>query len=96
MEKDLGVLLDTTNDEIFEEQAKNWPGVDVFRKCAWECICGEPDCFRTCIQSYSKDFPDRKSFAQYLEEIVGIQSRLQLMAFTSAFGDRMKRQKALH
>lgn len=96
MEKDIAVLLGTTNDDIFEMQAKNWPGIEVFRQCAWKCVCDEPDCFRVCVQSYGKDFPAPQTFAQYLEEIIGIETRSELENYTEAFAKRVKNKKSLH
>lgn len=94
MEKDIFVLLETTNPEIFEEQAQLWPGLEVFRKHAWKCVCGEPNCFMTCCQHYADEFSDPAEFATYLEQIVcrDISSYKELEEFTVNFEQR----KQLH
>lgn len=84
MEKDIHVLLETTNDEIFEEQAKHWPGVEIFRQYAWKCVCDDPDCFRFCLQKFASQFPSVDVFVEYLGSILDIDSREGLDEYTSS------------
>lgn len=74
MEKDIHVLVETTNPEIFEEQAKHWPGIEVFRTHAWKCKCGGPNCFMRCTQHFAALFKNLDLFTQYLLDIEGIDS----------------------
>lgn len=96
MEKDINVLLGTTNDEIFEEQVKHWPGVEVFREHGWNCVCEEEGCFRKCVQFYANEFPSKELFGEYIEAIVGVDSRKSLQDFTLFFVEHTKKKKALH
>lgn len=90
MEKDIGILVETTNKEIFEEQAVFWPGIEVFRAHAWDCQCHEPDCFRKCVQRFAKQFPTAEEFIDYLEKITEFTTADELKTFTVA---EWKRQK---
>lgn len=94
--KDINRLLDASDKKTFEAEATNWPGVETFRKCAWKCQCHRPDCFRNCMQSYAAEFPHREVFAQYLEEIVGIETDEDLQDYTDSFGERIQNRKKLH
>jgi hypothetical protein len=78
MEKDINVLLGTTNDDIFEEQAMNWPGVEVWRNLVWKCTCGDPDCFRVCMQNTGNRFGVER-FATLLDSIIGVEDLKSLM-----------------
>lgn len=93
MKKDIAVLLGTTNEEIFEEQAKNWPGIETFRSHGWKCVCDEPDCFRFCVQSYGSKFPSSQLFEQFLEEIAGIKTREELERYIDDFAERAEKGK---
>jgi hypothetical protein len=97
MEKDINVLLETTNEEIFEEQASLWPGMEIFRQFAWKCVCGDPDCFMFCCQGYGRTFPSPEVFQDYLERAgsAGIESSADLVEFTKKFAKKLDKE-AVH
>ena len=66
MERDINILLDTTNREIFDEQAAMWPGIAQFKKHAWHYVCTDPNCFMHCVQQLSRLFPSRSIFVEYI------------------------------
>ena len=71
MIKDIYLLLETTNNDLFEEQADLWPGMRTFKKFAWDCKCGDArNCFRKSFQSFATQFPTVEEFITYFDKIV--------------------------
>jgi hypothetical protein len=93
MEKDIAVLVETTNDEIFDAQAKHWPGLENFKKYVWKCRCHEPDCFRICVQRMAERFPTASAFEFYLGQIMSVHSTEEIMRITETEWNRYRPAK---
>jgi hypothetical protein len=84
-EDPLFMMLWTSNDHLFERLAPKFPGIETMRKLIWKCVCGEPDCFRYCVQGYAKKFPTPEIFGEWLDAIVGAQDLGDITTITHVF-----------
>lgn len=81
----LFLLLNATTDPLFERLAPKWPGIETMRNLVWDCVCGEPDCFRHCVQAYSKQFPSPELFEEWLGDITVAVNLEDITDITHAF-----------
>lgn len=82
---DLYTLLHTENYALFEQETKNWPGVEKIRTLIWNCVCDDPECFRHCVQGFSTRFPTEDLFVEWLKSIEQCQNVEDVSDCTVAF-----------
>lgn len=78
----------TTRDrKVFDEQAKQWPGVEVFAKYTWNCVCTDPDCLMNCIQSIGRWFGSQQMCENFFNDIAHCTDDEGVKETMSAFAD---------